>query len=105
MSFPQVLPSSEVIGGLVLTNFMLHYSNTYSFRRCIAKDPDVYPDPDTFKPDRWLDENGQLKEDSPFWNFGFGRRYEHLVEQYSRLFSDNMFLPEYAQDNMWRTSQ
>ncbi|KAI0345186.1 cytochrome P450 [Trametopsis cervina] len=40
----------------------------------ISKDPDAYPDPDVFRPDRWLDESGQLKQDMTFFNFGFGRR-------------------------------
>ncbi|KAI0086646.1 cytochrome P450 [Irpex rosettiformis] len=41
---------------------------------CIAKDPDVYPDPFLFNPDRWLNDDGLLKDEVPFWNFGFGRR-------------------------------
>ncbi|KAJ3015441.1 hypothetical protein NUW54_g1049 [Trametes sanguinea] len=40
----------------------------------IARDPDVFPDPEAFKPERWLDEKGQLREDLKFFNWGFGRR-------------------------------
>ncbi|OSC97213.1 cytochrome P450 [Trametes coccinea BRFM310] len=40
----------------------------------IARDPDVFPDPEKFKPARWLDEKGQLREDLKFFNWGFGRR-------------------------------
>ncbi|KII86174.1 hypothetical protein PLICRDRAFT_114554 [Plicaturopsis crispa FD-325 SS-3] len=40
----------------------------------ISRDPDVYPDPETFNPGRWLDKNGQVQEDPKFYNFGFGRR-------------------------------
>ena len=41
-------------------------------------DKNVYPDPFDFKPERFLDENGQLdmsvpQPDTAF--FGFGRRY------------------------------
>ncbi|KAJ7091817.1 cytochrome P450 [Mycena epipterygia] len=37
-------------------------------------DPVVYPDPDIFKPERWLDTNGQLREDYSTTAFGWGRR-------------------------------
>jgi len=40
----------------------------------IARDPDVFPDPEEFKPSRWLDESGKLREDITSFNFGFGRR-------------------------------
>lgn len=41
-------------------------------------DPDVYPDPERFNPDRWLDEKGQIRDDMTFFNYGFGRRYVGL---------------------------
>ncbi|KAH9832506.1 cytochrome P450 [Rhodofomes roseus] len=40
----------------------------------IARDPEVYPDPETFNPQRWLDANRRLREDLKFFTFGFGRR-------------------------------
>ncbi|KAI0826895.1 cytochrome P450 [Trametes gibbosa] len=40
----------------------------------IGRDPDVYPDPEVFKPSRWLDEKGRVREDLKFFNWGFGRR-------------------------------
>ncbi|KAG6909897.1 hypothetical protein DXG01_014711 [Tephrocybe rancida] len=40
----------------------------------IEHDPSVYPDPDTFNPGRWIDENGQLKGDYSTTAFGWGRR-------------------------------
>ncbi|KAF8532179.1 cytochrome P450 [Gautieria morchelliformis] len=40
----------------------------------IEHDPSVYPDPDTFKPERWLDEKGQLLGDYSTTAFGWGRR-------------------------------
>ncbi|KAI0633734.1 cytochrome P450 [Trametes polyzona] len=40
----------------------------------ISRDPDVYPDPEAFKPARWLDEKRKMREDLKFPNWGFGRR-------------------------------
>lgn len=46
----------------------------YGNFRAIARDPDVYPEPERFNPQRWLDEKGQLRTDMNFFRFGFGRR-------------------------------
>ncbi|GLB41043.1 putative monooxygenase activity [Lyophyllum shimeji] len=40
----------------------------------IEHDPQVYPDPDTFKPERWLTPDGKLKGDYSTTAFGWGRR-------------------------------
>ncbi|KAG1757058.1 cytochrome P450 [Suillus lakei] len=40
----------------------------------ISRDPDVYPEPDAFKPQRWIDDQGLLRDDLKFPSFGFGRR-------------------------------
>ncbi|KAG2366023.1 cytochrome P450 [Suillus spraguei] len=40
----------------------------------ISRDPDVYPEPDTFKPQRWIDDKGCLRNDITFFVYGFGRR-------------------------------
>lgn len=40
----------------------------------ISRDPDVFPDPNAFKPDRWLDTEGRVRDDLKFFVFGFGRR-------------------------------
>ncbi|TFK53064.1 cytochrome P450 [Heliocybe sulcata] len=41
----------------------------------IARDPAVYPDPESFKPQRWIREDGKVKEDMKNYHaFGFGRR-------------------------------
>ncbi|KAG1748508.1 cytochrome P450 [Suillus paluster] len=41
---------------------------------CISRDPDVFPDPHEFKPQRWIDDQGRVKDDLKFFVFGFGRR-------------------------------
>ncbi|EED79493.1 predicted protein, partial [Postia placenta Mad-698-R] len=40
----------------------------------IARDPEFFPDPEAFKPERWLNEHGRIRDDIKFPNFGFGRR-------------------------------
>ncbi|KAG1899819.1 cytochrome P450 [Suillus fuscotomentosus] len=38
----------------------------------ISRDPEVYPDPDAFKPQRWIDSQGRLRDDLAFFVYGFG---------------------------------
>ncbi|KAF9533208.1 cytochrome P450 [Crepidotus variabilis] len=40
----------------------------------MTHNPDVYPDPDTFNPDRFFTEDGKLNDDEVLYTFGFGRR-------------------------------
>ncbi|KAG2069375.1 cytochrome P450 [Suillus decipiens] len=40
----------------------------------ISRDPEVYPEPDAFKPQRWIDDQGRLRDDLAFFVYGFGRR-------------------------------
>jgi cytochrome P450 len=44
----------------------------------ILRDPTLYPDPDAFKPERWLQSQGddeqEKKRDPRAYVFGFGRR-------------------------------
>ncbi|KAI0770000.1 cytochrome P450 [Fomes fomentarius] len=50
----------------------------------IGRDPDVFPDPEAFKPTRWLNEKGQLRDDLRFFNWGFGRRIcpgQHVADR------------------------
>ncbi|KAG2033763.1 cytochrome P450 [Suillus americanus] len=46
------------------------YGNIWS----ICQDPDVFPEPDMFKPQRWIDDQGILRDDIKLFVFGFGRR-------------------------------
>ncbi|KAG1746566.1 cytochrome P450 [Suillus paluster] len=40
----------------------------------ISRDPEVYPEPYAFKPERWIDDHGRLRDDLKFFVYGFGRR-------------------------------
>ncbi|KAI0056406.1 cytochrome P450 [Artomyces pyxidatus] len=56
----------------------------YSECRAMLHDPNVYPDPETFRPERFLTEDGQVKDDPTLSAvFGFGKRIcpgRHLVD-------------------------
>jgi cytochrome P450 len=52
----------------------LGFLSNYHRIRAISRDPEVYPEPDAFKPQRWIDDEGRLRNDLAFFVFGFGRR-------------------------------
>ncbi|EKM55864.1 uncharacterized protein PHACADRAFT_209375 [Phanerochaete carnosa HHB-10118-sp] len=51
-------------------------ANLYELLRAILRDTNTYPDPDTLKPERFLNEDRSLRNDVPYPTeaFGFGRR-------------------------------
>ncbi|KAG1785432.1 cytochrome P450 [Suillus plorans] len=40
----------------------------------ISRDPDIFPEPHAFRPERWTNDQGCLRDDLKFFVFGFGRR-------------------------------
>jgi cytochrome P450 len=46
-----------------------------NYTRAMTRDADIYENPDTFDPERYLDERGNLNADSQVIAYGFGRRY------------------------------
>ncbi|KAG2066656.1 cytochrome P450 [Suillus decipiens] len=40
----------------------------------ICRDPEVYPEPEAFKPQRWINDQGVLRDDLTNFLYGFGRR-------------------------------
>ncbi|KAG1748503.1 cytochrome P450 [Suillus paluster] len=40
----------------------------------ISRDPDVFPEPHAFKPERWINDQGLFRDDLKFFVYGFGRR-------------------------------
>jgi hypothetical protein len=57
---------------------------TYNVCRAILHDPNVYPEPEVFNPERFLNRDGTLREDPTLASvFGFGKRIcpgKHLVD-------------------------
>ena len=47
----------------------------------------VYPEPFAFKPERFFDENGELKDEGRILAYGFGRRYFPSFTIYVNPFS------------------
>ncbi|KAG1829926.1 cytochrome P450 [Suillus variegatus] len=50
----------------------------------IANDPEVFPEPQTFNPQRWIDDAGRVRDDLRFFTYGFGRRVcpgQHLANR------------------------
>ena len=41
----------------------------------MLRDEEMYPDPDSFKPERFFNDDGTLNGDTVPYAFGFGRRY------------------------------
>lgn len=95
MSFLQVQPSSAITGTRfpLLTFPALHETDFSS--RALGRDPTVFPDPEVFRPSRWLTESGTMREDMKFYNFGFGRRYVLFL---------TFYLLDYAEHDLTMTS-
>ena len=47
--------------------------------RAMTRDETVYTDPESFKPERFLNDDGTCNEDDVSIAFGFGRRYVGLI--------------------------
>ncbi|KAF9233850.1 cytochrome P450 [Melanogaster broomeanus] len=49
-------------------------ATVYGSHWAISRDPVAFPDPEKFDPQRWLDDDGQIRPDMHFFTYGFGRR-------------------------------
>ncbi|KAG2128831.1 cytochrome P450 [Suillus cothurnatus] len=50
-------------------------ATVYGCHWTLSRDPIVFPDPETFNPQRWLDSEGRLRNNNTkFITYGFGRR-------------------------------
>jgi cytochrome P450 len=62
--------------------------------RAILHDPETYPDPEEFKPERFLNEDGSVREDPTLsLVFGVGKRIcpgRHLVDSTVFIFTSSV---------------
>jgi hypothetical protein len=77
-------PGAWLIGNIWYDVFTQSLVVTFIVRRAILHDPDVYPEPEVFNPERFLDPDGTLRDDPTLASvFGFGKRIcpgRHLVD-------------------------
>ncbi|KAG2150821.1 cytochrome P450 [Suillus clintonianus] len=59
-----------VYKGMLIPEGAIVFGNHWA----ISRDPSVYPNPDQFDPERWLNSDGKIRDDIKFPSFGFGRR-------------------------------
>ena len=57
-------------GGYRIPNGAILIGNGWA----VGRDPQYFPDPEKFDPQRWFDANGKIREDLKNYAFGFGRR-------------------------------
>ncbi|KAI0069313.1 cytochrome P450 [Artomyces pyxidatus] len=77
---PHAATQDDVYNGYFIPKGALVVANSWA----MLHDPDVYPDPETFQPERYLTKDGQVKADPTLSvAFGFGKRAcpgRHLVD-------------------------
>jgi len=60
---------------IVYKNYIIHTGTVLlGTHWAISRDPDAFPNPGAFDPQRWLDANGQPRKDIRYFTYGFGRR-------------------------------
>jgi hypothetical protein len=67
--------------GLVICLNMVSSTNlNFHLFRAILHDEEIYPDPLTFNPERFMKSNTSLNPDPELYAFGFGRRLAlHII--------------------------
>lgn len=80
LAIPHAATEDNIYDGFFIPKGAIVLPNSWA----ILHDPVVYPEPDAFKPERFLDKDGNLREDSVIPSaFGYGRRIcpgRHLAE-------------------------
>ncbi|KAI0302455.1 cytochrome P450 [Multifurca ochricompacta] len=80
LHIPHAATQDGVYEGFFIPKGALLIANTWA----ILHDPAVYPEPDIFKPERFLNPNGTLREDPTLVSaFGYGKRFcpgRHFAE-------------------------
>ncbi|OJA12627.1 hypothetical protein AZE42_04474 [Rhizopogon vesiculosus] len=83
LNLPHRVTEDDVYEGMFIPKGALIFGNIWA----ILRDATLYPDPDAFKPERWLqrtmDDEQEKRHDPRAYVFGFGRRRcpgNHLVD-------------------------
>ncbi|KAG2085777.1 cytochrome P450 [Suillus discolor] len=64
-----------VIKDMIWKNYLIPAGATVIGNHwAIANDPEVFPEPHKFNPQRWIDDAGRVRGDLKFFTYGFGRR-------------------------------
>ncbi|KAG1880926.1 cytochrome P450 [Suillus subluteus] len=70
LGFAHCASADIVYKGMCIPEGAIVFGNHWA----ISRDPIVYPNPDQFDPERWLNSEGKIREDLKFPSYGFGRR-------------------------------
>ncbi|TFK74834.1 cytochrome P450 [Pluteus cervinus] len=79
LSVPRAALHDDVVGGYFIPKGTVVWTNIWA----MTHDPNVYEDPDEFRPERFLNPDGSLNNDDKVLAFGFGRRIcvgRHLAD-------------------------
>lgn len=91
LAIPHATTEDNIYDGFFIPKSAVVIANTWA----ILHDPAVYPEPDAFKPERFLDKEGNLRDDpilSSTW--GYGRRIcpgRHLAEMTLFIVAASLF--------------
>jgi cytochrome P450 len=70
LGFAHCASADIVYKGMCIPEGAIVFGNHWA----ISRDPIVYPNPDRFDPERWLNSEGKIRDDLKFPSYGFGRR-------------------------------
>lgn len=68
---PRIAEDDDTFEGYYIPKGTAIWANTFA----MSQDPKVYPQPETFRPERFLTAEGQFTRRNELPVFGYGRRY------------------------------
>ncbi|KAN0101001.1 Cytochrome P450 [Tylopilus felleus] len=71
LGFPHCASADITYKGFCIPKGAIVFGNHW----VISRDPEAYPNPDKFDPQRWLNNDGRVRDDLKYPSFGFGRRF------------------------------
>ncbi|KAG6327960.1 hypothetical protein ID866_11129, partial [Astraeus odoratus] len=75
LAVPHATTTEDMYQGFLIPKGATIVANVWA----ISRDEKRYPEPERFHPERFLDQNGDLNEDTVAYVFGFGRRLAEFV--------------------------